>query len=521
MTKTYINTCCSHSSAKKCSDNGCRLHIGSAWPCLYRWHGSTDGTWELEEDDLDYLQKLGPLSEERGNCPRDKNSWHKRNGDIVPCYIHQQIRAIANHPPYKKPSMTTEEICETDSYGNRRYFSTATGSKLLHRTDGPAVKYANGDQYWYHQGLLHREGGLPATLTRYGEQYWYEGERHREDGPAVINRSINGRVIYEWWVFDKQLSEEEFTKRFMPFIDSCGVKCWKNPEGQLHREDGPAIERPDGTKEWWFNDKLHREDGPAVECASGTKFWYQHGSFHREYGPAIEYPDGTKKWFKDSLLHREDGPAIVYCYGDKEWWIDGKQLTQEQHTIYRGQSQFRMTNVVDVPHKTSKKFSYRSRNPFNHGTIYYYLKRTQGVYEGKPFDTMMMLRRGSDAPVHNNNAIMCKDGLYAHYGVEIDTEALVEFAENAVLDVCRRYESSSPLDTANKKVVYYISRHKGVTDAGGMGPKTYDYMLISRRGSCKGVHPGTDDEGLYLHYSIEIDTQAFVEFAKHLIEEGF
>ena len=30
----------------------------------------------------------------------------------------------------------------------------------------------------------------------------------------------------------------------------------------------------DGHKEWLLDDKLHREDGPAVECSDGTKeFW--------------------------------------------------------------------------------------------------------------------------------------------------------------------------------------------------------------------------------------------------------
>ena len=49
---------------------------------------------------------------------------------------------------------------------------------------------------------------------------------------------------------------------------------WLNKEGQLHREDGPAVEHSDGSKEWFLNDKHHREDGPAVEYANGDKEWY-------------------------------------------------------------------------------------------------------------------------------------------------------------------------------------------------------------------------------------------------------
>ena len=59
-------------------------------------------------------------------------------------------------------------------------------------------------------------------------------------------------------------------------IDSCGDKFWYL-NGKLHREDGPAIERVDGTKKWLLNNKYHREDGPAAEYVDGSKFWYYYG----------------------------------------------------------------------------------------------------------------------------------------------------------------------------------------------------------------------------------------------------
>ena len=36
-----------------------------------------------------------------------------------------------------------------------------------------------------------------------------------------------------------------------------------------------------GTKVWYINGNLHREDGPAVEWADGDKVWYING---RNYG---------------------------------------------------------------------------------------------------------------------------------------------------------------------------------------------------------------------------------------------
>ena len=34
---------------------------------------------------------------------------------------------------------------------------------------------------------------------------------------------------------------------------SHGLIEWRNESGRLHREDGPAIEHQEGTREWWIN----------------------------------------------------------------------------------------------------------------------------------------------------------------------------------------------------------------------------------------------------------------------------
>ena len=75
-----------------------------------------------------------------------------------------------------------------------------------------------------------------------------------------------------------------------------GTKKWYL-NGERHREDGPAVEFADGTKFWYLNGKCHREDGPAVEWADGSKYWYLNGELHREDGPAVEWASGTKHWF--------------------------------------------------------------------------------------------------------------------------------------------------------------------------------------------------------------------------------
>ena len=57
-------------------------------------------------------------------------------------------------------------------------------------------------------------------------------------------------------------------------INKYGTKRWKLPGGDLHREDGPAVEWINGHKEWWLNGKRHREDGSAIEFYDGDKVWY-------------------------------------------------------------------------------------------------------------------------------------------------------------------------------------------------------------------------------------------------------
>ena len=60
----------------------------------------------------------------------------------------------------------------------------------LHRTDGPAVEYANGNRFWYLNGQRHRVDG-PAVESADGTCYWYltneevtEAEHRRQTAPA-------------------------------------------------------------------------------------------------------------------------------------------------------------------------------------------------------------------------------------------------------------------------------------------------------------------------------------------------
>jgi hypothetical protein len=73
---------------------------------------------------------------------------------------------------------------------------------------------------------------------------------------------------------------------------------WRNDKGELHREDGPAIEYISGNKSWYINGKLHRLDGPALILTNGNR-WYCNGKLHRLDGPAVTFNNNRYCWYID------------------------------------------------------------------------------------------------------------------------------------------------------------------------------------------------------------------------------
>ena len=115
-------------------------------------------------------------------------------------------------------------------------------------------------------------------------------------------------------------------------VNPDGTKEWYQND-KRHRLDGPAIEYPNGSKYWYQNGKLYRLDGPAIERPDGAKYWYQNGQFHRLDGPAIEKPDGAKYWYQNGKLHRLDGPAVEKPDGAKEWYINGIEYSEKEFDL--------------------------------------------------------------------------------------------------------------------------------------------------------------------------------------------
>lgn len=65
--------------------------------------------------------------------------------------------------------------------------------------------------------------------------------------------------------------------------------------------------------------------------ADGTTLWYLNGELHRDNGPAVESTDGYKEWYHNGKYHREDGPAYESEDGHKEWHLNGVEYTEEEY----------------------------------------------------------------------------------------------------------------------------------------------------------------------------------------------
>jgi hypothetical protein len=83
---------------------------------------------------------------------------------------------------------------------------------------------------------------------------------------------------------------------------------------------------------------LHCEDGPALKYQNGAKFYYLYGKLHRLDGPAVIDSKGNATWFLNGIIHNLHGPAIIWSTRGKtlqEWWINGIQMTQMEHTLLK------------------------------------------------------------------------------------------------------------------------------------------------------------------------------------------
>jgi hypothetical protein len=95
-----------------------------------------------------------------------------------------------------KPDVQAWSIFYFDSLGRR------------HNEHGPAINHSNRTKMWFVNGERHREDG-PALTTGAGEIWYYHGMIHRFDGPAQ-SHFINGTKRY--YIYDVEYTQERYNK---------------------------------------------------------------------------------------------------------------------------------------------------------------------------------------------------------------------------------------------------------------------------------------------------------------------
>ena len=72
----------------------------------------------------------------------------------------------------------------------------------------------------------------------------------------------------------------------------------------------------------------------VVSAITGVRKYYNNaGVLHREEGPAIIWPNGTKLWYQNGSLHRTDGPAVEWSDGGREWWLNGVRYSEHAYLL--------------------------------------------------------------------------------------------------------------------------------------------------------------------------------------------
>jgi hypothetical protein len=200
------------------------------------------------------------------------------------------------------------------------------------------------------------------------------------------------------------------TEYKIEYTGNVEIKKWyKN--GELHREDGPAIITGNGAQHWYQNGELHREGGPALVCPYGSQYWYKRGLKHREDGPAV-ITDAYEEWYKHGLKHREDGPAFKhYNNTNIEYWYFNNVLHREDGPAiiqgdYKCWYRYNKLHRIDGPAVTS----INNNHYYLFGTLYNKNKYTSLLKIMNKFIKNLKLRyrKKINLTIYNNTNI-CKD----------------------------------------------------------------------------------------------------------------
>lgn len=314
----------------------------------------TDGPAHITSDGIQYWYDHGKL--------------HRLDGPAVVSTSGAPIRWVINdqtltQEDWQKYVDHLPYDYHRDMNGTEKYFKKNT--RVLHRTNGPALVRPNGVQEWHYEGKRHRING-PARIDEEGNQHWYyNGERHRDGAPAVVYTDGS-----EEWYFGDVLHRADGPAIY--YVDEDGERYEYYNHGQRHRLNGPAV--------------IDTEDGKLLYFACGQEFteeeyergyvgikkdgcteWIKVGDdverlmYHRENGPAVKHSNGAESWYWNGLLHREDGPAYIND-GVEKYFLHAVEYSKEEYQKLTGWSPEKSIKQKDAQ-VSSARFDYGKNVP--------------------------------------------------------------------------------------------------------------------------------------------------------------
>ncbi len=135
--------------------------------------------------------------------------------------------------------------------------------------------------------------------------YYLNEQIHRENGPAIIRYSPEGKIIqteYYWYGKKHRNTDSPTVIQYSLHNKGSSIACsFYYINNNIHRDNGPAIiiysKYPEIEQEIYYcNGVIHRKNGPAVIEYSNKKIkninYIENGQLHRAEGPAhIKYLD--------------------------------------------------------------------------------------------------------------------------------------------------------------------------------------------------------------------------------------
>ena len=173
-------------------------------PKAARWNSSTQ---KLAEDFIHSLPQNTDLIIEQGL------SW---SGSTFKTIFDGKAQDFLKTSSLKLAWEVEEDSTPVTDSGGTTYWYNSAGE--LHRTDGPAVEYADGSKAWYVDGKRHRTDG-PAIELADGSKEWYvDGRRLTEE---EFNRMHQASLKLAWEVELENLKAPDLETHVKPW------QCWE------------------------------------------------------------------------------------------------------------------------------------------------------------------------------------------------------------------------------------------------------------------------------------------------------